>query len=76
MFKITLIQSEGKMAESLDYKATSGKPIIVEVEKDGVEYLIKVGVAIVGITDTGNKDAENRPVFGIEAALTTTVSKK
>ncbi len=64
------------MAEELDYTTTSSKPIIIEVEKDGVEYSIKVAVAILGVSDTEKTDPKGMPVFQVQANLTVNTEKK
>lgn len=63
------------MTKELAYTTTSSKPVIIEVEKDGAKYLIKVAVAILGVSETGNLDNRGNPVFQVQANLATSTEK-
>lgn len=63
------------MSKPIDFTVHSGIPITVEVVKNGVTYLVKLGLAVMGVDDM---ETENNglPVFNIQASLTTATIKK
>jgi hypothetical protein len=62
--------------KSLDFSVTSGKPIIVTVQKDGAVYELAVAVSILRVEDMEVLDKNGNPTFSIKANMTLDVSKK
>jgi hypothetical protein len=61
------------MATQLDFQTHAGRPILVEVTKDGKQYELRVGLVILGVEDAEKVD-NGLPVFGISANLAALVN--
>ena len=64
------------MSKKVDYNTMAGRPLIIEVERDGVPYEILVGIAILSVEDTGNDNEKGIPIFTVKANLAVDTVKK
>jgi len=63
------------MSKQIDFQVNSGKPLCINVIKDGKDYIIRVGVVIFGVEDSNEVDKNGIPKFQIQANSVIDVSK-
>lgn len=59
------------------FKVIGGEPAVLEITReDGSVYHVTVAMAVFDVTDTGQLDADNMPVFNVRATLAVDTARR